>query len=176
MKHIRKILALSFILCLCITETAWATDLTWENVPGHHNQSVILNSQCLSSKDTVRRNARGEFLAEASAEIVNNQNGEILITLETLAYRTVDAIYHSAFLDMWDENLHDWVQVGYWEFERRKEEQDGDLSILFTSLTATGYEVNRIYRVRGLHMVELGDEAEGCATETNGVLITDHET
>lgn len=36
--------------------------------------------------------------------------------------------------------------------------------------------VNRYYRARAMHLVEWdGDQMEGKATETDGVLLTDHE-
>ena len=35
--------------------------------------------------------------------------------------------------------------------------------------------VNRYYRARAMHLVEWGDEAEAKVTQTNGVLLTDHE-
>ena len=40
------------------------------------------------------------------------------------------------------------------------------------TITIKNVAANRYYRARGLHMVEIGDEIEGCATETDGVLIT----
>ena len=56
---------------------------------------------------------------------------------------------------------------------KTSEEADGMLAYLTTSLTLTGYETGLYYRVRGLHGVEYNDELEACATESDGVLITD---
>ena len=39
----------------------------------------------------------------------------------------------------------------------------------------SGCELNRYYRARAMHLVQIGDDMEGKATETNGVLLTDHE-
>ena len=53
-----------------------------------------------------------------------------------------------------------------------KEEEGGELSMMTDTITIKNVATNRYYRARGLHMVEIGDEIEGCATETHGVLIT----
>lgn len=173
----KKLFSMLMLLSILLitTSTAYASDLTWETAPGHHNQSVLLDQSVDSSKDTVQRYARGEYLSAGTLEIVNQSNGSIYICVETYAHVNVDRICHSVFLDQWDEDDEDWVQVDYWEFERTKEEEEnGELSFVQNTLLVSGCPVNKYYRVRGLHMVELGDEIEGCATETNGVLITDH--
>lgn len=173
MKKIKKIVCLVIAFALIMSQTALAEMLTWENVPGHHNQSVLLENGELSSKDIVQRYARGEILSAGMTEIRNEQNGTIHINVDTYAHTNVDKISHTVFLDQWDESKEDWKQVGYWEFEKSKDETtDGKLSSLITGFTVSGYAVNKYYRVRGLHLVELGDDVEGCASETHGVLIT----
>lgn len=174
MKKLKNISYLVVVLTLLICKTVFAETLTWENAPGHHNQSYLLESGITSSEDSVYRYARGDYLAEGYIEIVNNQNGTIGINAATLAHRNVDRILHTIFLDIWDADENDWIQLGYWEIEKTKEEvENEELYMLTTNLTLTGYEVNRYYRVRGLHGVEFNDELEACATETNGVLLTD---
>lgn len=173
-KKLLSVLTLISVL-LVMTNTVYASDLTWEEAPGHHNQSVLLEQNVSSSKDVLQRYARGEYLSMGTLEIVNQKNGSIYICVETYAHVNVDRICHSVFLDQWDEDEEDWIQVAYWEFERTKEEEaSGELSFVQNTLLVSDCPVNKYYRVRGLHMVELGDEIEGCATETNGVLITDH--
>lgn len=175
MKKKRRILIMmvSLLLAFCLSRQAMAAELTWENVPGRHNESILLEKSQKRSKDEFRRNSRGEFLAEGVSEIVNQQNGDILISIDTFAYQDVDAIYHTAFVEYWDEKDNDWVQVGYWEFEKHKEEMpNGELSYMTHTFTLTGYPINRYYRVRGLHMVQCGERMEGCSTETDGVYIT----
>lgn len=167
----KRLLAL-LCLMLLMTKTVYAADLTWENVPGHHNQSVLLREDITSSKDILYVPARGEYLSFGTTEIVNQGDGSIYVCVDTYAHTNVDLIRHAVFLDQWDDKREDWVQVGSWEFERTKEEEGGKLSELVNSMTITGHPVNKYYRVRGLHMVEIGDEIEGCATETHGVLIT----
>ena len=84
---------------------------------------------------------------------------------------------HTVFLDIWEEENNYWRNLGYWDFEQTKEEaENGELYMLNTSFILTGCETQHYYRVRGLHGVEYNDELEACATETNGVLITDGPT
>lgn len=175
MKRLKSISIVTILLCFLFTCTAWANELNWETVQGHHGPSVLLDSNETSSRDSIHQYGRGEYLAEGTVEIVNHGNGEIYIFAGTFAYLYVDRILHHVFLEYWDEDDEDWVQIGDWEFEQTKEETaDGKLSYLTSSLTLTGYETDLYYRVRGLHGVELNGELEACATRTHGVLITDN--
>lgn len=173
MKMVRKVCLLSMLMCLFFTNIAFASSFDWESVPGHHNQSELLDSSITRSKDEVHRYGRGEYLAEGSAEIVNQGNGDIYIRVDTYAYVNVDRILHTVFLDYWDEDENDWIQVGHWDFEKTKEETNGELYMLTSIFTVTGCETGLYYRVRGLHGVEYHDELEACATESDGILITD---
>ena len=174
MKNFCKIFITTVLLSLLFVGTAWADEWDWNMVQGHHNESILLNQGETSAEDSFYQYGRGEYLAEGSVQIVNQENGDIYIRADTYAYLQVDRILHTIFLDVWVESENDWDQVGYWDFEQTKEEADGDLTMLTTIFTLTGYETNRYYRVRGLHGVELNDELEACATETDGVLITDN--
>lgn len=170
MKKIRGALIV-LVLLLCIPTKVFATEYSWNMMPGHHNQSILLTNNEMSSKDTIQFNARGEILSEGSVEIANRGDGTIYISIDTSAHRNVDRIFHTVFLDQWDDSRQDWKQVDYFEFEATKAENP-NLSLLINSFTVSGYPANKYYRVRGLHAVELGDDIEGCATETDGVLIT----
>lgn len=162
---------------LLMGATTFAAEFDWESVPGNHNQSILLEESITSAADSIYRYGRGDYLAEGSVQITNMQNGTIEIQALTLAHVNVDRILHHVFMDVWDADENDWIQVGYWEFERTKEEvENQELYMLSSIFTLTGYETNRYYRVRGLHGVEFNDELEACATETDGVLITDGPT
>lgn len=171
MKKIKNIVLLIMTFTLCMTMNVYAQEVDWNSLPGHHNKSVLLDSSEVLSKDIIQYNARGEILAQGSIEIGNREDGTIYISVDTSAHRNVDHIYHTVFLDQWDEKRQDWDQVDYFEFEASKDEND-NLHVLLNSFIVSGHPINKYYRVRGIHVVELGDEMEGCATETNGVLIT----
>ena len=168
----KKRLLLIITMFLLLTNTAYASEMKWELVQGHHNRGLLLEPGVNSSKDTIQNFPRGEYISNGMLEIVNQRNGSIYICVDTLAHTNVDRIKHTVFLDRWDDRKEVWVQVDAWDFERTKEEEGGELSMLTNTLTITGLPVNCYYRARGLHMVEIGDEIEGCATETHGVLIT----
>lgn len=175
MKKVCKVISSVMFIVWLMTMPVLANNLTWESVPGHHNLSILLPRNEKSSSDTVQRNARGEILSTGIVEITNEKNGDIYIRISTYAHRNVDRIHHAVYLDQWNEERADWEQVDYWDFAKAKEEEEnGQISSMVTSFTLSGYPVNRYYRVRGLHAVELGNEIEGCASETNGVYITDH--
>ena len=116
------------------------------------------------------------MFSTAVLRIYNGQDGTLNISVDTLAHVNVDSIYQSVFLDKWNEKKNAWVKVEYWEFERTKEEEeDGKLSSYHVDLTVSGCEGNQYYRARAIHLVQLGDDAEGKSTQTDGVLLTDHE-
>ena len=174
MKIAKKLSLMIILFCFLMVGTAWASEPTWEDAQGHHEASILLDENVTSSKDSVYRYGRGEYLAEGSVEIVNRGEGVIYVRADTFAYVCVDRILHHIFLEYWDEDENDWIQVGYWEFEKTKEEtEDGELYMLTSAFALTGYPTDLYYRVRGLHGVEYHGELEACATRTNGVLITD---
>lgn len=174
MKKMKRCILMVLFFAMLMTKMAYAEDLKWENIPGHHNQSSLLAAEETISKDIVGNTTRGKYLSTAILEIENNQDGTLHIGVDTLAHVYVDRIYQVVFLDMWDEEKEDWVQIADWTFERTKEEE-ADLSSYYVGFTVTDCPINRYYRARAMHLVEVGDLMEGKATETNGVLLTDHE-
>jgi len=171
-----KLLKVSFITLICsifMAITAFAGEWSWEDAEGHHNRSILLEDDRNFDEDVVHRYGRGDYLAEGSVRIADLEDGTIEIQVRTLAYVYVDRIIHSVFLDMWDEDEEDWVMLYNWDFEKLKEDvENEELSMLITTFTVSGCEVGRYYRLRGLHGVELYDELEACATETDGVRLT----
>lgn len=177
MRRLKRSVVLVIGMCLLLCFPVFANELSWENVPGNHDGSIFLPTSKLVARDEYRTVARGYFLSGGSAEIINEANGNIRINIDTYAHHDVDRIFHTVFLDQWDEEDQDWYQVNSWNFAETKEDtENGKLSDLLTTITVSGYETNKYYRVRGLHGVEYNGEAEACATETDGVLITDGPT
>ena len=60
---IRKMFCLAVAFSMIMSMVAFANDLTWENLPGHHDQSILLGPEELTSQDIVYRNARGEIIS-----------------------------------------------------------------------------------------------------------------
>lgn len=175
MKRLKRLSLVTLLFCIMMFNTTLANGFEDANLLSRDGQSILLDSNIASSKDSIHQYGRGEYLAEGSVEIVNHGNGEIYICAYTYAYINADRILHNVFLEYWNEDREDWVQVGFWEFEQTREEsENGILAGLTSTLTLTGYETGLYYRVRGLHGVEYNGELEACATRTDGVLITDN--
>lgn len=174
MKKMKRCILMVLFFAMFATRLVYAKDLKWEELPGHHNQSILLAGEETRSKDIIGNVARGRYLSTAMLEIQNNQDGTLHVGVDTLAHVYVDRIYQVVFLDVWDEKEEDWEQIAEWKFERTKEEE-ADLSSYYVGFTVTDCPINRYYRARAMHLVEVGDLMEGKATETNGVLLTDHE-
>ena len=173
MKKIIKSFLFSMLLSIVMVIPTFAMEWNWETIPGHHDQSVLLIDGELSSEDSIYHYGRGDYLAEGSVAISNMQDGTLMVEAMTLAHMNVDRILHSFFVDMWDEEENDWIQVGYWHVEKSKEEvENEELFMLYSTVLLTNCEVGRYYRARGLHGIELYDELEACATETDGVKLT----
>ena len=175
---LKKILTMVLLMSSVMSHVAYANEKTWEQLPGHHNQSILLPVDEINAEDVLDANnsARGIRLSTAVLNISNEENGSLHVSVNTLVHQSVDRIYQVVFLDEWDESKEDWVQIGSWNFERTKEEEeDGELTSYHVGFFVDNCVLNHYYRARAMHLVEWGDLMEGKATETNGVLLTDHE-
>ena len=168
----KKNLFLLIVMLIFMTNTVFVSETGPGITPRNHGESVLLPVSSEWAIDRIQSQIRGEYISTGILEIKNQKNGNIYISVDTLAHLNVDRIRHTVFLDRWNEKTEAWDQIDSWTFEKTKEEEGGELSMMTDSFTITGLPVNRYYRARGLHMVEIGDEIEGCATETHGVLIT----
>lgn len=160
MKIAKKVMLFALIMTLGMSQVSFAAA----------NTEIITTED--SSSATYRNPARGEFLAEGGVEIGNPRDGSIFISIYTIAYKDVARIFHTVFLEQWDEDREDWVQKDSWSFEDVSENCPNGLSLLRNTFTVSGYPWNKVYRVRGLHGIEYMEEIEACATETDGLLIT----
>ena len=174
MRKVMKSFLFAMLLSIVMVIPTFAMEWEWESVPGHHNQSILLEEGVTSAEDTIHRYGRGDYLADGFIEIANMQDGTLRVEVATFAHMNVDRILHSFFVDMWDEDEEDWIQIASWHMEKAKEEvENEELFVLSTTVILDNCEVGRYYRARGLHGVELYDELEACATETDGVQLTD---
>ena len=175
MKRLKRTAVITVSIIMMLVQVAYANSPSWESLPGHHNQST-LRYGALEAEDIVQSDARGTIMSTAILKIVNEQNGNLYITSDILVHKKIDKAYQTVFLDEWDEENSTWVQIGRWDFERSKEEEEnGEMLSYHVGFTVTGCVVNRYYRARAMHLVQIGDDMEGKATETDGVLLTDHE-
>ena len=47
MKNVKKLLGIALLMTLLTVKVAYANELRWEDLPGHHNQSILLNDELL---------------------------------------------------------------------------------------------------------------------------------
>ena len=175
MKKIKKILGVAVLLMLLMSKAVYASTFRWEELTGHHNNSILLKNGQTVSEDIVNDSARGRIMSTATLSITNEEDGTLYIVANIFVHKNIDKAYQTIFLDKWDDTREDWVQIGSWDFERTKEEEEnGVLSSYHVGMTVSGCELNCYYRARAMHLVQIGDDMEGKATETNGILLTDH--
>lgn len=176
MKVVKRTICSVIICIFLMTNLAYAMpNVAWEDLPGSQKQSILLVNGQKTSTDYTNNGARGIMLSAGLIEITNQQDGTLHISVDTYAHKVVDKIYQTVFLEVWDDNKADWVQINHWDFEKSIDE-DPELSSYHVGFTVIGCELNRYYRARAMHLVEWdGDRMEGKATQTNGVLLTDHE-
>lgn len=166
-------LIVTMSLTLSFVFASFADIRTVECVQVSNNFRELSGENELSSQDIYQRYGRGEIFSTGISEIRNGKDGKIYVSIETYAHKGVDKIQHAITLEQWNEKTQDWEQVGYWSYKKTKEEEGGNGLLVFsTDLTLTGYQMNRYYRVLGMHLVELNGEIETGSTQTHGVLIT----
>lgn len=170
----KRLIVVTLFLSLLMSNAVFAASPYFRKVGNEtFGESILLDESQTSSVGRSGPSTRGEYFSTGILELQNVGNGDIYILVETLAYQHVDAIYHTVFLDQWNGSR--WVQIESWEFGITKEEvDDGQLSDATDTITLSGYETNKYYRARGLHVVQYNGISEGCSTQTDGVLITDH--
>ena len=176
-KMMKKLVCAAMLSTFLMVGTSYAAcPVTWEDLTDGENQSALLPESEFQSKGVTESSAarRGEIFSAGMVEIANMQDGTLFISADTLAHRVVENIYQTIFLDKWDDDKQDWVQIKYWEFERSLEEEE-NLSSYHIEMIVSGCELNKYYRARGMHLVQIGDTYEGKTTDTNGVLLTNHK-
>lgn len=175
MKKVRRCIYGVLVGMVMMTNTAYAMpNVTWGELARTNMQSTVLTNGERTSTNITDNITRGKVFSTGMLEITNQQDGTLHISVDTYAHVVVDKIYQTVILEVWDEKKEDWVNVNHWDFVKSIEEEPR-LSSYHVGFTVSGCEVNKYYRARAMHLVEWGDNMEGKATQTDGVLLTDHE-
>ena len=105
MKRLRNVLIGATFLFVAVPQMAYAQEPLWKDEVyiGVDHESVILENGELSSEDVLDNTTRGIRLSTAMLSIENEQDGTLLITVNTFTHKDVDRIYEVVFLDEWDE-------------------------------------------------------------------------
>ena len=99
-----------FLLC---HSTFAAQKDTWEQVAQEElleMESTLLPQEVnfSNNKNTV---ARGRYIASSGVSITNEGYGVLGVYADTLAHVAVKKIKMTIYLDQWDEDSEDWVQI-----------------------------------------------------------------
>lgn len=136
-------------------------------------QKTMLNSEGVSQYSNVIKEPRGSVISTGSLRISNEGNGEIGVFMQTLTHKDVDETIFFVYLDRWIESEKRWANVVSYDFSFNKEDYpDEDLSMKSISFNILGQPTDCYYRLRGDHLVILGDIRESLSNETDGILIT----
>ncbi|HIQ74204.1 MAG TPA: hypothetical protein IAA51_07305 [Candidatus Cottocaccamicrobium excrementipullorum] len=120
---------------------------------------------------------RGRYIASSGLSITNKGYGVLEVYADTLAYEAVKKIKMTIYLDQWNEDENDWVQIDSKSMTYEYDGGDEDLHEVSESFLVENLETEKYYRLRGLHAVWSFDGfMESHATMTDGVLLTSGPT
>lgn len=166
--------------CLMCNFDSWASvNYDWAQVieeTSFKEDSVLLPQGIYFSvgEDNI---ARGRYIASSGLIITNEGYGVLGVHIDTLAYEAVRKIKMTVYLDQWDEDAEDWVQVDRKELIYEDEDGTENLHAASEYFFVENLETEKYYRLRGLHAVWSFDGfMESHATMTDGVLLTSGPT
>lgn len=170
----KNIVKLCLILSLCfsmpLTVNAKNSDwLSQANTVDTQLKSVVSND----SISKVRGTARGRVLSSVELELADEGNGVIGVYANTLCHTAVKQIYMTIYLDVWDENIQDWVLVDRYEYEwKASDNPDKDLAAVSVSFSLEGLPRGRTYSLRGTHAAKnFENVSEVMTSETSGIVL-----
>lgn len=166
------IIALIMMMLVSLTAFGQELDVPIDITSATEVPALTVEESADKNKAKVDGNVRGEWLANVTLEISNPQNGNIGVLMVTSCYSEVDRILMGLYVDKLIGD-NDWSQADYKVFEFLPEDfSDGKLLDAIIDIELTGHEPGW-YRLRGLYLVEKGDNSEFYSLETNGIEITD---
>ena len=112
----KKNLFLLIVMLIFMTNTVFASETGPGITPRNHGESVLLPVSSEWAIDRIQSQIRGEYISTGILEIKNQKNGNIYISVDTLAHLNVDRIRHTVFLDRWNEKTEAWDQIDSWTF------------------------------------------------------------
>lgn len=163
---------LATALLLSIPFTAYAQNSDWlmrSDVVNAQMQDVVSNG----SVSKVRGTARGRVISSVELQLSDEGGGVIGVYASTLCHTAVKEIYMTMYLDVWDEDIQDWVMVDNYEYRWKASDQpDTDLSAVSVSFLLEGLPRGRMYSLRGAHAAKnFNNVMEVMASETDGITL-----
>lgn len=167
MKKLKQLFCFTTIFAMLFSFSAFASP-----VDGTVTLEHIGSVPPKSIEDGTRSVLRGNIISTGIVEIRDNEDGTLYLCIETYAHKNVDKITQTLYLEQWSESKNDWVQIEDWKFETTKAENGGELYTYTVELEVDGCAVNKEYRARGQHKVQLGSSTETLSSKTDGVRLT----
>lgn len=130
----------------------------------------IVSSNSISK---VRGAARGRVLSSVELQLSDEGSGVIGVYAETLCHTAVKEIYMTIYLDVWDDNLQDWVMVDNYEYNWKASDNPNEsLTDVSVSFSLEGLPRGRMYSLRGAHAAKnFNNVSEVMSSATDGIVL-----
>lgn len=172
-KGIKRIVLSAMMLTMLIPAQASAGEIP-QSKTVQQEDSVLLPAGVNHSKDETNGMARGTVISSVSAEIIDEEGGNIGVGVATRCHVECQQIRNIAILDRYDEENDQWIEMERHEFiAKREDSPDGSLTFLNIEFTIEDQETGYYYRVRGIHNVISADgKVQTSMSRTDGILVT----
>lgn len=172
-RNFTKALMLSVVFALYVAVPLQASNTLVKENDFKRNSRVssALASIDASGLSSVYGQTRGSIISTATILMTNRGEGKVSIVVETLAHKKVDEILHTVILEQQQAD-DSWEELGRYEYSAVKEDYpDQDLSGLTNEFILSNLEINRYYRLRGVHFVWLDGKSQAFTTDTDALYL-----
>lgn len=169
----KQILLSAMMLTMLITVESKAAEIP-QNEKVQQEESVFLPLGTMRSKDTTNEMARGQIIASVSSEIIDEEDGNIGVVIDTLCHVECEQIRNIAILDRYNEETGQWEEQERHDFIANKSDFPNEkLTYLINEFTIKNQQTGYYYRIRGIHSVSTpAGKGQVSATRTEGILVT----
>lgn len=172
-KNFVKALALSLVVALysALPIQASGTLVKEADLKKINRESSIISDREKDVLSSVYGQTRGSIISTATVILTNEGEGKVDIIVETLAHKKVDEIFHTVILEQLQSD-DSWLELGRYDYDVVKEDcPDQDLSGLTNEFKLSNLEINRYYRLRGIHFVYLDGKSQAFSTDTDALYL-----
>lgn len=170
-KKIMRVI-LSVMMLFCMPVSVWAQENNWINDAEvlDSNMQYIINNNNVSR---VKGVTRGRVISSVGLQLSDEGDGVIGVYAETLCHTAVKEIYMVIYLDVWDDEIQDWVTLNDYEYTwKASDYPDRDLTDVSVSFLLEGLPRGKTYSLRGRHGAKnFTNTIELMASETDGITL-----
>lgn len=166
------IICMALLFLMAMTMVAYAKNSEWI-VHTDILETRLRNTISTNNVSQVRGSARGRVLSSAGLQISDEGRGVLGVYAETLCHTAVKEIYMTIYLDVWDEEIQDWITLDAYEYEwKASDSPNRDLTDVSVSFLLEGLPRGRTYSLRGAHAARNFDGiAETMSSATSGIVL-----